>query len=84
VSYDPVSQKLAAVAPIADPRILAAFDRHQALTLPELEAAFDVCNARFREWVEAPENSGRPISEAPDYVDRIALDSLLERRMWWE
>jgi phage terminase small subunit len=34
--------------------------------------------------VREPANSGRPISEAPDYLDRIALDSLIERRMWSE
>ena len=31
-----------------------------------------------------PANETRPISEAPDYLDRIALDSLLERRTWSE
>ncbi|MBI2684645.1 MAG: hypothetical protein HYX33_04555 [Actinobacteria bacterium] len=84
MAYDPVSQKLAAVAPIADAEIVAAIDRFQHLGIVKLQAAFEACNARFRTWVEAPENAGRPISEAPDYRDRIALDSLLERRMWWE
>jgi hypothetical protein len=50
----------------------------------ELQEAFDACEARFRAWVGAPENAGRPIREAPDYLDRIALDSLLERRTWTE
>jgi len=34
--------------------------------------------------VRDPANEGRPISDAPDYLDRIALDSLLERRTWAE
>jgi hypothetical protein len=84
VAYDPVSQKLPAAAPIAQPELLEAFARFEHLTLMELQEAFDACEARFRAWVEAPENAGRPIREAPDYLDRIALDSLLERRTWTE
>jgi hypothetical protein len=84
VAYDPVSRKLAAAAPVALPALAEALARYEGLGLTELRAAFEACEARFREWVERPENGGRPISEAPDYVDRIALDSLLERRTWWE
>lgn len=84
VAYDPVSRKLAAASPIALPRLTEALARYEGLTLTELQAAMDACEARFREWVARPENAGRPISEAPDYVDRIALDSLLERRTWSE
>lgn len=83
VAYDPVSRKLAAVAPVA-PELLERFARFEALTLLELRDAFEAADGRFREWVRAPENAGRPISEAPDYLDRIALDSLLERRTWAE
>lgn len=81
--YDPVSRKLSAVAPVA-PELVAAFERHEGLTLTELQSAFDAADARFQAWVRAPENEGRPIGEAPDYLDRIALDSLLERRTWAE
>ena len=73
----------AAVAPVA-PELLERFARFEALTLLELRDAFEAADGRFREWVRAPENAGRPISEAPDYLDRIALDSLLERRTWAE
>ncbi len=84
VAYDPLSDKLREAAPIAVPELLELFRRHQHLSLAELEEAFAACQARFRAWVEAPENAGRPITESPDYFDRIALASLLERRMWWE
>jgi hypothetical protein len=83
VAYDPVSRKLPAVAPMA-PELVEAFARFEGLTLTELQERFDEAQARFRAWVEDPANAGRPISEAPDYLDRIALDSLLERRTWAE
>lgn len=83
VAYDPVSRKLSAVAPMA-PDLVAAFERVEGLTLTELQERFDETDGRFRAWVEDPANAGRPIAEAPDYLDRIALDSLLERRTWAE
>jgi hypothetical protein len=83
MAYDPVSRKLAGVAPVSDD-LLAAFARFEGLTLTGLQEAFDAADARFRDWVRDPANAGRPISEAPDYLDRIALDSLLERRTWAE
>lgn len=84
VAYDPVSRKLSAVAPIADGRLIEAFARFEGLTLTELQERFAEAEERFRAWVRDPANAGRPISEAPDYLDRIALDSLLERRTWAE
>lgn len=83
MTYDPVSRKLAAVAPVAQD-LLSRFERFEGLTLVELQEAFTAADTRFQEWVKAPGNEGRPISEAPDYLDRIALDSLLERRTWAE
>jgi hypothetical protein len=83
VAYDPVSRKLAAVAPVAND-LLERFERFEHLTLTELQEAFDGADARFKAWVQTPGNETRPISEAPDYLDRIALDSLLERRTWSE
>ncbi|MGD9572679.1 MAG: hypothetical protein AB7V62_12375 [Thermoleophilia bacterium] len=83
MAYDPVSRKLSAVAPIA-PELVEAFARYEGLTLLELQAGFEEADARFKAWVRDPVNEGRPISEAPDYLDRIALDSLLERRTWAE
>lgn len=84
MAYDPVSRKLSGAAPVASAALIAAIAGFEGLTLAELTAAFEACEARFRAWVGDPVNAGRPISEAPDYVDRIALDSLIERRMWHE
>jgi hypothetical protein len=81
VAYDPVSRKLSGVAPVA-PELVAAFARFEHLTLTELQEQFAAADARFRAWVR--EHPERPIAEAPDYLDRIALDSLLERRTWAE
>ena len=81
VSYDPLSDKLRATTQVAMPELLERFKVFEHLSLTELSEAFDACEQRFRAWVLA--NPDRPISEAPDYVDRIALDSLRERRMWW-
>jgi hypothetical protein len=84
VVYDPVSRKLSGAAPVANAALIAAIAGFEGLTLAELTARFAACEASFRAWVGDPVNAGRPISEAPDYVDRIALDSLIERRMWHE
>jgi len=72
------------VAPIGDERLTAAFARYEGLTITELDDAWDRVQDEFRRWVEEPANAGRPIQEAPCYVDRIAIDSLRERRTWWE
>jgi hypothetical protein len=66
------------------PELLELLASFEGLTLTELQDAFAACEQRFRDWVQDPANAGRPISESPDYLDRIALDSLIERRMWWE
>ena len=83
VAYDPVSRKLAGGAPIA-PELLGAFAKYENLTLLKLRAGFEQADRRFQEWTRDPANAGRPINEAPDYLDRIVLDSLLERRTWAE
>lgn len=83
MAYDPVSRKLADVAPVA-PELLEVFERYESLTLLELREQFAQADRRFQEWVRDPVNEGCPISQAPDYLDRIALDSLLERRTWAE
>lgn len=83
MAYDPVSRKLAGVAPVASD-LLERFAQFEHLSLTELQEAFDAADARFKAWVQTPGNETRPISEAPDYLDRIALDSLLERRTWSE
>lgn len=84
MSYDPLSRKLPTAAPVALPGLLERMGEHEHLGLVELQAAFERCEERFKAWVRDPDNAGRPITEAPDYLDRIALDSLLERRTWWE
>jgi hypothetical protein len=83
-SYDPLSEKLPTRAPIAEPRLAAAFKRYETLTVPELEDAFSRNDAEFKAWVQQPGNAKRPIQEFPGYVDRIAIDSLIERRTWME
>ncbi len=84
MSWDPVSRKLAAVAPIADERLAAAFAKYEHLTIAELEAECLAVEEAFKQWVQHPDNEGKPIQLAPMYVDRIAVDSLRERRTWWE
>jgi hypothetical protein len=79
-----LSKKLADVSPLRDPDLIAAFERHESLTIAELDEAWERVNRDFRAWVEAPENQGRPFQEAPQYRDRLAIDSLRERRTWWE
>ena len=84
VSWDPLSEKLVENSPLRTPELVTAFSRYEQLTITELDGAWDQVNAAFREWVEQPQNAGRPIREAPQYWDRIAIDSLRERRTWWE
>jgi hypothetical protein len=79
-----LSQRLIAVSPLRNPEMIAAFERYELLGIPELDAEWERVNDSFRHWVEAPENAGRPIREAPQYWDRIAIGSLQERRTWWE
>jgi len=84
VSWDPLSEKLIENSPLRNPELVAAFSRHEHLAITELDVAWDEVNAAFRDWVEQPENAGRPIQQAPQYWDRIAIDSLRERRTWCE
>jgi RecB family exonuclease len=83
-AYDPVSRKLARQAPIAERDLPAALARYEGLTILQLEEAFRENERRFKEWVMEPANAGRSIQEFPGYVDRIAIDSLIERRTWME
>ncbi|MCB0881641.1 MAG: hypothetical protein KDC33_05410 [Thermoleophilia bacterium] len=54
------------------------------MTIAELEAECLRVEDAFKAWVQHPDNEGKPIQLAPMYVDRIAVDSLRERRTWWE
>lgn len=82
-AYDPVSSKLSDIAPVA-PELLEAFAKFEHLTYQELNERFAEYTEEFRRWVERPENADRPIKEWPGYLDRIALDALIERRTWME
>jgi hypothetical protein len=84
VSSNLLSERLLAASPMRNPAMIAAFERYELLGIPELDAAWDAVNADFRRWVEASENAARPIQEAPQYWDRIAIGTLQERRTWWE
>ncbi|HMM48263.1 MAG TPA: hypothetical protein PKE32_01425 [Miltoncostaeaceae bacterium] len=78
-----VSRRLAEIAPVA-PELVEAFARFEDLSYTELHRRFEEHTARLREWVSDPENEGRPISEWSGYLDRIALDALIEQRTWVE
>jgi len=84
VSWDPLSEKLVEHSPLRNPELVAAFARYEHLTITELDGAWDQINVAFREWIDLPGNVGKPIQDAPQYWDRIAIDSLRERRTWWE
>lgn len=75
-----LARRLGASAPVADPELLALLARYEVLGLRELARAMDAAEGRFRRWVEAPVNAGRPIRQASGYRDRIALGLLLESR----
>jgi hypothetical protein len=83
VTDDSVSRRLAEVAPVA-PDLLEAFGRFEHLAYADLVDEFARHTERFKAWVEDPANLDRPISEWPGYLDRIALDALIERRTWME
>jgi len=84
VSDEPLSDKLDRQAPVALPLLTEVIRRYEGLPLEDLTRRRQECEDGFRKWARDPENAERPISEAPDYLDRIALDSLLERRMFVE
>lgn len=82
MTYDPLSEKLRQTTQVAMPELFDRWTQYEGMTIAELTSAFEACEERFRAWVLA--NPDRPISESPDYIDRIAIDSLRERRTWWE
>jgi hypothetical protein len=84
VSWDPLSEKLVENSPLRTPELVDAFSRYEGLTITELDSAWDEINAAFRTWVEEPDNLGKPIQEAPQYWDRIAIHRRPHRRTWWE
>lgn len=81
---DHVSGNLAASAPIALDGLTDAIARWEGSSLDELRAASERIMNEFRVWIEDPANSGRPISDAPVYLDRMAVEVLIERRYFSE
>ncbi len=84
VAHDDISRRLDDSAPVANQAILQAIERMQDRSLADLQEAADAAQEAFRSWVEDPANSDRPFIECPAYVDRIAAESILERRLFTE
>lgn len=78
-----VWQRLSALAPVS-PRLAATLSRLDHLGLDELEKRLEDCHALLREWAARPENHRRPVHEEPCHLERLAIGTLLERRLWWE
>ena len=81
---DHVSGNLSASAPIALDGLTDAIARWEGASLDELRTASDRITGEFRTWIDDPVNAGRPISEAPVYLDRMAVELLIERRYFSE
>ena len=81
---DHVSGNLAASAPIALDGLTDAIARWESSSLDELRAASERITEEFRVWITDPANDGRPISDAPVYLDRMAVEVLIERRYFSE
>lgn len=78
-----VWERLAEAAPVA-PELTAMLTSLEGLGLRELEARLEECHDDLRAWAARPENLRRPAGEAPRHLERLALGTLLERRLWWE
>lgn len=79
-----MSGNLAASAPIALDGLTDAIARWEGSSLDELRAASERIKDEFRAWIDDPANTGRPISDAPVYLDRMAVEVLIERRYFSE
>ena len=75
---------LAASAPIALEGLTEALSRWEGQPLNDLRVASARISHEFRTWVEDPTNAGRPISEAPVYLDRMAVEIIIERMYFTE
>jgi hypothetical protein len=78
-----VWRRLGRVAPVA-PELVEWLHRLDGLGLRELESRLAACDAQLRAWAARRENGARPVHEAPRRLERLALGTLLERRLWWE
>jgi hypothetical protein len=78
-----VWERLAEVAPVA-PELTAMLTSLEHLGLRDLEERLDDCHRELRAWASRPENRLRRAAESPRRLERLALGTLLERRLWWE
>ena len=81
---DHVARNLDALAPIALEGLAEAIARWEPRSLDELQAASDRIQREVRAWAEDPANAERPISDSPVYLDRMAVEVLIERRYFTE
>ena len=81
---DHVADNLSASAPIALDGLQEAIAKWEGCSLDELRAASDRIRDEVRQWATDPANSARPISDSPVYLDRMAVEVLIERRYFTE
>jgi hypothetical protein len=81
---DHVARNLDASAPIALEGLAEAIARWEPCSLDELQSASDRIQREVRAWAEDPANAERPISDSPVYLDRMAVEVLIERRYFTE
>jgi hypothetical protein len=81
---DHVAGNLSAAAPIALEGLAEAIARWEGHTLDALHAASDSIRTEVRAWADDPANASRPISDSPVYLDRMAVEVLIERRYFTE
>jgi hypothetical protein len=84
VMADHVAGNLSASAPIALDGLAEAIARWEPCSLDELQAASSRIRDDVRRWADDPANAGRPISDSPVYLDRMAVEVLVERRFFTE
>lgn len=75
---------LASSAPVALEGLTEALSRWEGQPLDDLRVASARISDEFRTWVEDPANAGQPISDAPVYLDRMAVEIIIERRYFTE
>jgi hypothetical protein len=81
---DHVADNLSASAPIALDGLAEAIARWEPCSLDELQEASGRIRDEVRLWADDPANAGRPISDSPVYLDRMAVEVLVERRFFTE
>ena len=79
-----MARNLDASAPIALDGLAEAIARWEPRSLDELQSASDRIQREVRAWAADPANADRPISDSPVYLDRMAVEVLIERRYFTE